>query len=153
MAKLSAHGAIIGTVEYVTRAKRYMSDGVILKNDGMGWKLYGKVKSHLTPAEAYQHARDKLAARLAALPELAAYIAELHAMAGQCKRWKLHTAVTMMPDDADGVWSEACDGYGDNVHADVGDVAKLCALYRAAERARVLYGATLAPDASRVIGD
>ena len=41
-------------------------------------------------------------------------------------------AVTMMPDDADGVWSEACDGYGDNVHADVDDVAKLCALYRTA---------------------
>ena len=29
----------------------------------------------------------------------------LHAMAGQCKRWKLHQAVSMMPDDADGVWS------------------------------------------------
>jgi hypothetical protein len=132
MAKVSAHGAIVGTVEYVTRAKRYMSDGVILKNDGLGWKLYGKVKPHLTPAEAYRHARDKLAARLAELPAMAAYIAELHAMAGQCKRWKLHTAVSMMPDDADGVWSEACDGYGDNVHADVDEVAKLCALYRAA---------------------
>ena len=132
MAKISAHGAIIGTVEYVTRAKRYMSDGVILKNDGFGWKLYGKVKPHLTPTEAYQHARDKLAARLAELPELAAYIAELHAMAGQCKRWKLHQAVSMTPDDADGVWSEACDGYCDNIHADVDDVARLCALYRAA---------------------
>ena len=106
MAKTSAHGAIIGTVEYVTRAKRYMSDGVILKNDGFGWKLYGKVKPHLTPAAAYHHARDKLAARLAELPA--------------------------MPDDADGVWSEACDGYCDNIHADVDDVAKLCALYRAA---------------------
>ena len=53
MAKISAHGAIVGTVEYVTRAKRYMSDGVILKNDGFGWKLYGKVKPHLTPAEAH----------------------------------------------------------------------------------------------------
>jgi hypothetical protein len=37
-----------------------------------------------------------------------------------------------MPDDCDGVWSEACDGYGDNVSADVDEVAQLCALYKLA---------------------
>jgi hypothetical protein len=30
------------------------------------------------------------------------------------------------------VWSEACDGYGDNVSADVEDCVELCRLYRAA---------------------
>ena len=38
-----------------------------------------------------------------------------------------------MPDDPDGVWSEACDGYGDNISADVDEVAALCELYKLAE--------------------
>ena len=131
MAKISAHGSIVGTVEYLTKSKRYMSDGVILLNNGFGWKIGGKVKSHVTPQAAYDGARTRLAEKLAAWPEMAAYIRELHGMAGLCKRWKLHSAVTMMPDDCDGVWSECCDGYGDNVHADVDEVADLCRAYRA----------------------
>ena len=50
-------------------------------------------------------------------------------MAGLSKRWKLEAAVSMMPEDPDGVWSEACDGYCDNVHADIDEVAHLCRLY------------------------
>lgn len=129
MAKLSAHGEIIGTLEYLTMAKRYMSDGVILKHKGFGWKLAGKVKPGIDPRDAYSRALANLNDKLALNPAVAAYRAELHAMAGKDKRWKLHAAVSIMPDDCDGVWSEACDGYGDNVHADVDEVGKLCALY------------------------
>jgi len=35
-----------------------------------------------------------------------------------------------MPDDCDGVWSEACDGFGDNISADVDEVGNLCRLYK-----------------------
>jgi len=132
MAKVSAHGAIIGTVEYISSAKRYMSDGVILKNVGFGWKLAGKVKPGIEPRAAYAAASQRLADRLANDPAVAEYRRLLHDMAGLNKRWTLHAAVGMMPDDADGVWSECCDGYGDNVHADIDDVAALCAAYRAA---------------------
>ena len=58
----------------------------------------------------------------------------LHDLAGLGKAWKLNSAVELMPDDPDGVWSEACDGYGDNVHADVSEIVELCGLYRAALR-------------------
>jgi hypothetical protein len=136
MAKLCAHGAVIGTLEYLTTAKRYMSDGVILKNNGFGWKLAGKVKPGIDPAGAFQRAQERLAAKLAELPAAAAYRRELHALAGMGKRWRLHQAVTMMPDDPDGVWSEACDGYGENVPADIDDVVTLCTLFRAAAAAR-----------------
>jgi len=136
MAKICAHGAIIGTVEYLTHAKRYMSDGVILKNNGPGgWKLAGKVKPGIDPAAAYTAAASRLADKLGALPDVAAYLRALHDLAGMGKRWKLHMAVTMMPDDPDGVWSEACDGYGDNVHADLDDVCQLCRLYLAVRTA------------------
>lgn len=130
MAKISAHGKIIGTVETLKHALRYMSDGYILRNQGFGWKLHKKVKPGVTPEQAYAASVARQSEYLALHPAYAAYRTELHAMTGTCNRWKLHAAVSMMPDDADGVWSEACDGYGDNCHADVDDVAKLCRLYK-----------------------
>jgi hypothetical protein len=133
MAKCSVHGTEIGTVYYATKAKRYMSDGVILLNIGFGWKRYGKVKTGHTPQDAYQVAQANQDQRLADRPALAAYIKLLHDMAGLSKRWKLHSAVQSMPDDCDGVWSEACDGYGDNVSASVDEVAELCRAFQAVE--------------------
>lgn len=136
MAKVSAHGSIVGTVEYLSTAKRYMSDGVILKNVGCGWKLHGKVKAGIAPADAFARAQERLDAELARKPALANYRKLLHQACGQSKRWKLNTAISMMPDDCDGVWSECCDGYGDNISMDVDDVAEVCRAYLAAERER-----------------
>lgn len=130
MAKCSAHGQIIGTVEYITHAKRYMSDGVILKHHGFGWKVAGKVKPGIAPEQAARNAATHLDEQLRAKPAAAAYRKALHDLAGLGKRWKLHAAVRMMPDDCDGVWSECCDGYGDNVHADIDEVAELCRAYK-----------------------
>jgi hypothetical protein len=132
MAKVSAHGTEIGTVHFTTKAKRYMSDGTVLKNIGFGWKISGKVKAGFTPEQAFQAQADKSRAFRAENPAYAAYRAALHDMAGMSKRWKLHAAIEMMPDDADGVWSECCDGYCDNVHADIDEVSELCRLYLAA---------------------
>jgi len=132
MAKLSAHGQEIGRIEFSTYTKAYFDDGRILKNSGFGWKLHAKVKPGFSIAEAFQAARVKQAEFRAARPAYAAYVDELHALAGLSKRWKLAAAVELMPDDPDGVWSEACDGYGDNVSADVSDIVKLCDLYKAA---------------------
>ena len=110
MAKISAHGKIIGTIFLTTSAKRYMSDGAILKNIGFGWKIYGKVKPGVDPAAAFEHAANRETAFRLARPCAAAYKKELHSLAGMNTRWKLHAAVQLMPDDPDGVWSEACDG-------------------------------------------
>jgi hypothetical protein len=133
MAKISAHGETLGTLEFIATAKRYMSDGVILKNSGQGWKLHGKVKPGIDPATAFANAKTRLEAALKEHAPQAAYRALLHDMAGMNKRWSLHLAVTMMPQDPDGVWSTACDSYGtENVEADLDDIVKLCAAYVAA---------------------
>ena len=129
MAKLSANGVEVGTIYTLRAAKRYMSNGVVLKNIGFGWKRHGKLKAGFTPEQAYALALENQTKALAARPAFAAYRKELHSMTGLCNRWKLHTAVELMPDDCDGVWSEACDGYGDNVSADVDEVGNLCRLY------------------------
>lgn len=130
MAKVSAHGKEIGTIYFTTSAKRYMADGVILKNNGFGWKLAGKVKAGVNPADAYQNQLKYQNDLLAARPCTVAYRRALHELAGMNTRWKLHMVIEMMPDDADGVWSGACDGYGDNVHADIDEVSELCRLYQ-----------------------
>ena len=132
MAKLKAHGSEIGTIYGLTSAKRYMSDGKVLKNIGFGWKLHATVKAGVDVTAAFGNAKARQADHLANRPAYAAYRKELHDMAGLSKRWKLHSAVSIMPEDCDGVWSEACDGYGDNISADVDEVAALCRLYLAA---------------------
>jgi len=132
MAKVSAHGSIIGTIEFTTTSKRYMSDGAVLKNYGNGWKLAGKVKAGIDPERAYKNAVAFQAEFMAQRPALAKYRKELHGLCGISKRWKLHTAIQLMPDDADGVWSSACDDYCDNVNADVDEIGALCRMYLAA---------------------
>lgn len=133
MAKLSAYGRTeIGTVYRITSAKRYMSDGTILKNIGFGWKVYGKVKPGIEPIQAFTNAKARENQALCENPAFAAYRKALHDMAGLSKRWKLHAAIELMPDDCDGVWSEACDGYSDNVSASVDEIGELCRLYLAA---------------------
>jgi hypothetical protein len=132
MAKLSAHGRELGRINYTTYSKAYMSDGTVLKNAGFGWKVFGKCK--VSPQEAYQHALTAHNDFAASRPCLMAYRKELHALAGMGKAWKLHTAVELLRTDVDGIWSGACDGYGDNVHADLEEIEHLVNLYQRAQR-------------------
>lgn len=129
MAKLSAHGQEIGRVYFTTSAKAYFSDGKILGNQGFGWKIIAKAKPGANINDLFDKQKQKQIEFLAQRPALAAYRKELHSLAGLSKRWKLHAAIELMPEDADGVWSEVCDGYGDNVHADVNEIATLCKFY------------------------
>ena len=39
MARICKHGETIGTIDYLTKSHRYMSDGTLLRNTGFGWKL------------------------------------------------------------------------------------------------------------------
>ena len=132
MARLSAHGAEIGTVYFTTSARRFMSDGHVLVNKGFGWKLYKKLERGEEVHAAYLQQLGAQTELLAKRPHTAAYRKCLHNLAGMGNRWKLHMAVEAMPDDCDGVWSQACDGYGNNIHADVDEVGELCRLYKLA---------------------
>ena len=133
MAKLSAHGAELGTIYSLTSARRYMSDGVILENKGFGWKLGPKLKAGIDIRDAYGRAVERARVYELERPAYAALKKALFAACGLCKRWKLYAAISLMPDDADGVWSEVSDGYGDNLDLDVDEIAGLCAAYRLAK--------------------
>lgn len=129
MAKLSVHGQEIGRITALTSVKAYFSDGKILKNIGFGWKLHVTVKQGIDPNYAYEKAVNRQIENLNNKPALVEYKNALHATAGMNKRWKLHQTITLMYDDADGVWSECCNGYSENVHADINEISTLCALY------------------------
>lgn len=132
MAKLSAHGRELGRINYTTYSKAYFEDGTVLKNSGFGWKVFAKCK--VPPQEAYDKALAVHKDFAASRPCLMAYRKELHALAGMGKAWKLNAAIELLGTDVDGVWSEACDGYGDNVHADLEEIEHLVNLYFAAQR-------------------
>lgn len=132
MAKVPAHGTVVGTGYFTTSAKRYMSDGTILVNHGHGWKAGGKIRDGMTPLEALERQQAKQDEVRGQFPAAFAYRKMLHDTCGMATRWQLHYAITLMPDDPDGVWSDVCgDGYG-RVHADIGEVVRLCGLYRLA---------------------
>ena len=66
MAKISAHGREIGTVYFTTSAKRYMSDGKVLKNIGFeNWFPQEQVfpeeeRQYSATLRAVRHAYSKL---------------------------------------------------------------------------------------------
>lgn len=132
MAKLKAHGAEIGTFDYATHRVRYMSDGHVLRNFGDGWKLFTKVKQGLNVRDVYESKRIAREEKLHRMPALRNYLNELFNATPLSLRNRLHTIISLMPDDCDGVWSECCDGYGNNVDATLDTITELCALYRAA---------------------
>ena len=129
MAKLSVHGQEIGRITVLTSVKAYFSDGKILKNIGFGWKLHATVKHGIDPVFAYEKAVTRQNDFFKEKPALKEYKKALHTLAGMNKRWKLHQTITLMYDDADGVWSECCNGYSENIHADIDEISELCNLY------------------------
>lgn len=134
MAKLSAHGAEVGRIEFTNYRKAYMSDGNVLKDSGFGWKLHAKIKAGLTPEQAFERAKASHAQFLLDRPRHAAFREHFHSLAPLSRRWKLKLALEMMPEDPDGIWSECCDSCSDNIEADLEDICKLCDLYADAMR-------------------
>ncbi len=133
MAKLSAHGKELDRREYASFRVAVFADGHILKNSGTGWKLYRKCKPGTDVAQYALDCRTRYNARP---EEFHRYIGALQDACSLEKRWMLHTAITMMPEDADGVWSEMTDhsgSYGDSY--DLEDIARACRAYLAFLRA------------------
>ena len=131
MAKISAHGQVIGTIDYIANSKRFMSDGCVLINHGTGWKVYGRVKPGVDIVEHFQKRSARHQELINTRPALAAYHAQMTKIA-LSKRWRLNMALRMMSDDPDGVWSEVCDGYSGNLKLSIDQIVHLCKLYNAA---------------------
>lgn len=132
MAKLSANGrTLVGEIKYIRSTRRFMSDGVILENKGLGWKVFGKTKTGHNVQAVYNKAKASHDEKLASRPALAAW----HEAALQepiSRRWRLLLALDMMPDDVDGVYSTLTEGY-DALDLTLDDVIELARLRNAAQ--------------------
>ena len=128
MAKLSAHGIELWREERMDGRKAYMADGKILRNTGSGWKLHGNWKPGVNVREAVERQKARYEAKPA---EYHAYIAALKDAAPIDQRYNLHTAISLMPNDPDGVWS-SLEGYCGNDY-DLDDLVKACRAYEAME--------------------
>ena len=142
MAKLSANGTEIGTLEFVQSKRRYMSNGYILENKGFGWKRWGKVKPDYTPQQAFERAKARQEEALAKRPASKAYRDAIFQWPVS-KRWKITMAFQLLGDDVDGVWSELAEGY-DRIDVTIDDVIELARLRAAA----IAEGKELANDAA-----
>src|ERR1700734_4342436 len=103
MARLHAHGTELARRETLTGRIVVMSDGNIMRNDGFGWKIWKKLKRGV---DAEKFAQKFNAWTEALPPEVRAYIQALEDICGLEHRARLHTAISLMPNDPDGVWSE-----------------------------------------------
>lgn len=125
MAKLKAHGTELDRREYPTFRVAVMSDGHIMRNDHDSWHRWKRVKQGISPQEYADKARAAYNARP---PEFHAYMRELGTVVPLRLRARLHTAVSLMPGDPDGVWSEMDDRFmGSTVSVE--DCELLCRLY------------------------
>lgn len=127
MAKLSAHGIELARRELPTGRLSLRSDGQILRDSGSGWKLYKRLKPGV---DAVTYA-TKFKAFTTSLPaSLRDYIDALSDAVSISHRLRLHTAISLMPDDPDGVWSEMDTFSGSLI--EFAEAARLCRLYKIA---------------------
>lgn len=132
MAALSKHGEELARIEGLTTRKAYMSDGTVLKNIGFGWKIGAKVRPGFDVREVARRALEIHATMPDRMPARYAFQSFFHDNAPFGQRWKVKSALDMMPDDIDGVWATLDDDYQTRGLLSVDDVRKLAELNRAA---------------------
>ena len=134
MASLSKHGEQLGVIEYITRREAHYANGEILINRGDGWKVKGKVKTHVNPREYYAKRKTKLEDKERRMPAYLHYKTLLYKYVPQTHRWMVNAAVDMMPTDPDGVWSQINDHGDYRYNIDLDEAVELCRAYEAATR-------------------
>ncbi len=132
MATLYKHGEI-GQIERLCSKYAYCLDGKILRNSGSGWKIYAKVKEGIDPRAHFETAKANYARKLAENPAFAHLREILHETVSFGNRHVVKETISLMSDDADGVWSTFADNAWRGVELDLDDCVALCDAFRAME--------------------
>jgi len=130
MATLSKHGRELARIEFAMFTKVFCEDGKILKNHGGGWKIAARVKPGFDPDTVAKNAVARNREKLEACPNWARFM-KLATQWSVKRRWMLVTAIEMMPNDPDGVWS-TMDDHGISMCID--DVVELCEAWRVGQQ-------------------
>jgi hypothetical protein len=100
-------GADARVIEYATYKWTVADSGKVLRNFGDGWKISGRLKSGVTPNDAYFSRLNKY--NRMGCGEL---VRKLRGLLGNlaARRWFFTLAQTL-GDDYDGIWAEIQDSY------------------------------------------
>jgi hypothetical protein len=136
MASLKKHGKHL-VLAFLWYRKAFCEDGTVMKDYGDGWKVHAKLKKNITYEQAYGHAlnaRDIYYANSPAFHQLVRVVDDLSI--AKTQRSMLHSALEMLYDDPDGMWSELADHpyCSDYPQLSLDDVNKLCQAYSDAIR-------------------
>lgn len=130
MATLKSNGSILAKLDYGPFQIALMSNGRMLKKDSGGtWKRFKKFRSLDKLTDQVQSTVTRFFSREDTMPCWWRWRCLLISTAAFDERWKVQTAVNMLGDDVDGLWSELNDVAG--VHITLEDCAQLVAAYRA----------------------
>ena len=129
MAKLCANGTEVGRIHYTTSDISYRSNGKLLKNSGFGWKVYGKLKKEFSPIEAYNRVKTAQESKITQNPAYKDYHKAITSIP-LSRRWKLLSALNVLGDDYDGVYSTLGDEYDcDFSYEEIEEIGKLKEAY------------------------
>lgn len=113
-------------LEYADHDTIYMENGTIYRSTGHGWEYHNRFKEGVSIPEAVSRVKARYEARPTEFHQLVDRLTRTIGIRG---RWKLYAAITLMPDDADGVWATVTDEEGCG-SLDIEDVVACCDLYR-----------------------
>ena len=106
MARLSAHGRELFRAEYLTMRVSHRSDGHLLRNIGNGWKVWKKCKATANPEAVADRAKARLSERENRERLYFEFQRLLFDLVPFRARFLVVTAMDLLPDDPDGLYSE-----------------------------------------------
>lgn len=133
MATLSKHGQEVGRYSTIRYTKAFFANGDVLINRGFGWKEFGHVKPGVDPRTVCPKVQATIDQKIKDHPIWAQYRKAIMEIP-LSQRWKMITALEALGDDGDGIWSEVCDGCGDNISLSLDEVYELIHLRNAADQ-------------------
>ena len=131
MTRLKDHGKHV-KLKQCLKQYAFCEDGTIFKDTGEGFKKYGKLKEGLNYIDIKNKWEKKYLNKLVKLPSTKAFYDALdeYFFSIQDKNNML-SLISLMPDDADGVWSTLDDySYCSEFDLMIDDVVNLCQLYK-----------------------
>lgn len=128
MATIKGHGGEVGRIEKLTYDVLFCSDGTVLRNSGDGWRNWRKLRVALLAGDTCKKHQELYEEKLARLPEFASWRALVHGFPLR-NRALLVDAVSLLSNDADGLWAELEDRH---LPCTVEEAQALAAAYLAA---------------------
>lgn len=131
------HGGLVKQMESMLYSKAFCADGVILRDDGEGWRSWRRLKGAYTVEDGIRLAEARVEKRRVHEPRWFEFRSVMLEVAPSItERMKLFNVLNALSDDPDGLYT-AIQDEGASLEIDQQDAEDLCTKFEAyrAERA------------------